>query len=113
MTTSDLFGNTNKDFVKIETELLTNRAQNYLAHYQSSVLQMAHDIDIRRLLSETSRTEDITKSPYFEDVRAMLKSSQESDKENIVSAYVADVDPSVVFDGGTFVSDEGYVLSEK
>ncbi len=43
----------------------------------------------------------------------MLKSSQESDKENIVSAYVADVDPSVVFDGGTFVSDEGYVLSEK
>ena len=113
MTTSDLFGNTNKDFVKIETELLTNRAQNYLAHYQSSVLQMAHDIDIRRLLSETSGTEDITKSPYFEDVRAMLKSSQESDKENIVSAYVADVDPSVVFDGGTFVSDEGYVLSEK
>ena len=113
MTTSDLFGNTNKDFVKIETELLTNRAQNYLAHYQSSVLQMAHDIDVRRLLSETSGTEDITKSPYFEDVRAMLKSSQESDKENIVSAYVADVDPSVVFDGGTFVSDEGYVLSEK
>ena len=113
MTTSDLFGNTNKDFVRIETELLTNRAQNYLAHYQSSVLQMAHDIDIRRLLSETSGTEDITKSPYFEDVRAMLKSSQESDKENIVSAYVADVDPSVVFDGGTFVSDEGYVLSEK
>ena len=113
MTTSDLFGNTNKDFVRIETELLANRAQNYLAHYQSSVLQMAHDIDIRRLLSETSGTEDITKSPYFEDVRAMLKSSQESDKENIVSAYVADVDPSVVFDGGTFVSDEGYVLSEK
>ena len=113
MTTSDLFGNTNKDFVRIETELLTNRAQNYLAHYQSSVLQMAHNIDIRRLLSETSGTEDITKSPYFEDVRAMLKSSQESDKENIVSAYVADVDPSVVFDGGTFVSDEGYVLSEK
>ena len=113
MTTSDLFGNTNKDFVKIETELLTNRAQNYLAHYQSSVLQMAHDIDVRRLLSETSGTEDITKSPYFEDVRAMLKSSQESDKENIVSAYVADVDPSVLFDGGTFVSDEGYVLSEK
>ena len=113
MTTSDLFGNTNKDFVRIETELLTNRAQNYLAHYQSSVLQMAHDIDIRRLLSETSGTEDITKSPYFEDVRAMLKSSQDSDKENIVTAYVADVDPSVVFDGGTFVSDEGYVLSEK
>ena len=51
MTTSDLFGNTNKDFVKIEIEPLTNRAQNYLAHYQSSVLQMAHDIDVRRLLS--------------------------------------------------------------
>lgn len=43
----------------------------------------------------------------------MLKSSQERQKENMVSAYVCDVDPSVVFDGGTFVSDEGYVLSEK
>lgn len=113
ITTSNLFKESNQQFTRIETELLANKAENYLSHYQSSVLQMAHDIDVRRLLSETSGDDNIAASPYFSDVKAMLKDSQEGDSQNIVSAYVADVDPSVVIDGGTYISGDDYVLKEK
>jgi len=113
MTTGRLFKENNQQFAKMETELLANRSENYLAQYQASVLQMAHDVDVKRLLSETSGNDKISESPYFKDVKAMLKSSQEGDSQNIVSSYVADVDPSVVIDGGTYISGADYLLEEK
>lgn len=113
MTTGKLFKENNQQFAKMETELLANRSENYLAQYQASVLQMAHDVDVKRLLSETSGNDKISDSPYFKDVKAMLKSSQEGDSQNIVSSYVADVDPSVVIDGGTYISGADYLLEEK
>lgn len=113
VTTGNLFEESNQQLAKIETELLANKSENYLSHYQSSVLQMAHDINVKNLLIETSGSDDIRESSHFANVKAMLKSSQEGDKENIVSAYVADLDPSVVIDGGTYISGDDYFLEEK
>lgn len=112
-TTGKLFFQNSKDLTQSETNLLASKAENYLSHYQSMVMQMAHNEDVRQLLSKTSKGDDITKSPYFLSSKNMLASTQSKDTENIVSAYVADVDPSVVFDGGNFVSGKEYILSDK
>ena len=112
-TTGKLFFESSKDLTQSQTSLLASQADNYLAHYQSMVMQMAHNEDVRKLLSSTSSGESISKSPYFSSSRNMLAATQSKDTENIVSAYIADIDPSVVFDGGNFVSGKDYVLSEK
>ena len=112
-TTGKLFFESSKDLTQSQTSLLASEADNYLAHYQSMVMQMAHNEDVRKLLSSTSSGESISKSPYFSSSRNMLAATQSKDTENIVSAYIADVDPSVVFDGGNFISGKDYVLSEK
>lgn len=112
-TTSRLFYENNKVLTESDTKLLASNAENYLAHYQSAVMQMAHNEEVRKLLSSVSPGGDISKSPYFASSKSMLKSTQSKDSENIVSAYIADVDPSVVFDGGSFVSGKDYVLKDK
>ena len=112
-TTGKLFFENSKDLTQSETNLLASHAENYLSHYQSMVMQMAHNEDVRKLLSSNSKGDNITKSPYFSSSKNMLASTQSKDKENIVSAYIADVDPSVVFDGGKFVSGKDYILTEK
>ncbi len=112
-TTGKIFFENSKDLTQSETNLLASKAENYLSHYQSMVMQMAHSEDVRKLLSTNSKGDNITKSPYFSSSKNMLASTQSKDTENIVSAYIADVDPSVVFDGGKFVSGKDYILTEK
>ncbi|MGL5255938.1 MAG: methyl-accepting chemotaxis protein [Proteocatella sp.] len=112
-TTGKLFFQSSKDLTQSETNLLASKAENYLSHYQSMVMQMSHNEDVRKLLSTTSKGDDITKSPYFTSSKNMLASTQSKDTENIVTAYIADVDPSVVFDGGNYVSGKDYILSDK
>jgi len=112
-TTSRLFYENNKVLTESDTKLLASNAENYLAHYQSAVIQMAHNEEVRKLLSSVSAGGDISKSPYFASSKSMLTSTQSKDTENIVSAYIADVDPSVVFDGGSFVSGKDYILKDK
>lgn len=112
-TTGKIFFENSKDLTQSETNLLASKAENYLSHYQSMVMQMAHSEDVRKLLSTNSKSDNITKSPYFSSSKNMLASTQSKDAENIVSAYIADVDPSVVFDGGNYVSGKDYILTEK
>lgn len=112
-TTGKLFFQSSKDLTQSETNLLASKAENYLSHYQSMVMQMAHNEDVRKLLSTTSKGDSITKSPYFSSSKNMLASTQSKDTENIVTAYIADVDPSVVFDGGNYISGKDYILSDK
>lgn len=112
-TTGKLFFQSSKDLTQSETNLLASKAENYLSHYQSMVMQMAHNEDVRKLLSTTSSGDNITKSPYFSSSKNMLASTQSKDTENIVTAYIADVNPSVVFDGGNYVSGKDYILSDK
>ncbi|MGB5822832.1 MAG: methyl-accepting chemotaxis protein [Proteocatella sp.] len=112
-TTSKLFYENNKILTESDTKLLASKAENYLAHYQSAVTQMAHNEEVKKLLSTVSAGDDITASSHFNSSKSMLASTQSKDSENIVSAYIADVDPSVVFDGGNFVSGKDYILKDK
>lgn len=97
---------------KLSAERMAAEADSYFKHYISMVQQMARDDSARKLLSETSSRERIKSSEYWKPVHSMLSRTMDSDSQ-LLSAYFADEDANVAFDGKDWVSEPDFVLSER
>lgn len=97
---------------RLSAERVAAEADSYFKHYISMVQQMGRDANAAKLLEETKNRSQLTSVPYFKQVRATMGRTTASDS-NILTAFYADADADVAFDGIDWVSDSDYVLGQK
>lgn len=96
----------------LSADKMTVEADSYFKRYISVAQQMAKDYSGMNLLMTTSSREELKSSQYWPSTYGMLKKTMESDDE-ILSAYYADADTNIAFDGGDWVADPDFRLNER
>lgn len=96
----------------LSAERMTEEADSYFEHYIAVARQMAEDSGAVYLLEETTSKNQLKSSGYWQGTYRMLKRTTDADP-HILSAYYADDDSNTAFDGGGWMSDEDFVLSQR
>lgn len=98
---------------KVSTQKLVSDVNNYFAKYINVAQQMAHDINVEKLLESGADSANAASSPYYMDAKRMLEKTMMADTENILSAFVASSSSDLAFDGVDWHAEAGFDLSEK
>lgn len=97
---------------RLSAEKLVTEADNYFTNYISTVRQFAKDSNAVHLLGETASRDQLKSSPYWQGTYDMLKKTMGADA-NILTAYYADSNANIAFDGGEWIADADFALDQK
>ncbi|MEA4989214.1 MAG: methyl-accepting chemotaxis protein [Anaerovorax sp.] len=111
--TSKTVINDQSHIAKLSTQKLVSDVDNYFTHYVAVTQHMSLDSNVQSLLETVTEKSQLTASSYWQGSYQMLKKTMDGDTENILSAYVADVDAKLGFDGGDWVSDDDFDLTQR
>ncbi|WP_394522442.1 methyl-accepting chemotaxis protein [Lacrimispora sp. JR3] len=96
----------------LSAEKMTAEADNYFEKYITLVQQLARDHSAKNLLTTLKSGDDIKSSQYWPSTYGMLNKTIGSDTD-ILSAYYADADTNIAFDGGDWISAPDFNLNQK
>lgn len=91
--------------ISAESGQAANRISEYFTKYMEVTNQLAANEGLREMLAEVKSGDDITKSAYFDMVRATMTNASNTDPDNILVSWIADVDSSRCVED----ADSGYV----
>lgn len=104
----------NEKVISLESnKRITSQVDNYFSKYLYIVQQIARDENVVGILSSKVERDDRTTSPYFEGTNKMLVNTTNTDKENILSLYVASGSTNLAFDGSGWVGDKDFDLTTR
>lgn len=112
-----MIGNTSLSAQKDELELQSAGAsyqmETFFKKYSTIVDQMAMNPDIINLVEGTKAGDDITKAPMYKEVFSDLQKDQEYDGDNILAAWVGDIDANVLTQSDGYTSDDTFEITER
>ncbi|WP_324824414.1 methyl-accepting chemotaxis protein [Sinanaerobacter sp. ZZT-01] len=111
--TSRTVTNDQSHIARLSTQKLVSDVDNYFTHYVAVAQHMSLDSNLQYLLTSVSNKSQLKTSPHWDGSYHMLKKTMDGDTENILSAFVADLDGKFGFDGGDWISDDGFDLEQK
>ena len=94
-----------------ESNAATNQLIGFLAPYSKSTEQLAVNPEVKHLMTETKAGDDIRKAEKMDTVTENLLGLAETDPENIMAAWIADLDASVFLQSDGFTSEEGWDIT--
>lgn len=98
---------------KISTDNIVGNVNNYFTTYISMVQQISRDENVIKILSSGLDRTQFSESPYYKSSYNMLAKTTATDSENILSLFLASSRANLSFDGGDWVGDQDFNLSEK
>lgn len=102
-----------ESYMKSQVDGLATNAEMFFKRYQTMVETMATDQNVVNLMRTAKAGDDITKSPYFQDVYKMLVRTQKMEADSILTTYVADIDANVLFDSDLWISGDDYDVTTR
>ncbi|MBN7774341.1 methyl-accepting chemotaxis protein [Clostridium aminobutyricum] len=104
----------NEEYISaLSTEAVAGDMDQYFEKYLTIAQQMAVDSGVSGILSDGVTSQNFKANDKYAGVYKTLKQTMDSDPENILSAYIAAINSDLAFDGGDWVADPGFNLSEK
>jgi methyl-accepting chemotaxis protein len=100
------------NIASLSAERMTVEADSYFKRYITIAQQLAKDYSGMNLLMTTSSSDDLKSSQYWPSTYGVLKKTMGSDDE-ILSAYYADADTNIAFDGGDWIADSDFDLNQR
>lgn len=100
-----------KSELMLESESAANSIAGYFEKYEKEVKAVALNSEIIQVLSNTKAGDDILKTEGMDGVRDYLVSIAASDKENLLAAWIADMDASVISQSDGFTSQPGWDIT--
>jgi methyl-accepting chemotaxis protein len=85
----------------------------FFIQYQKIAETLAANPDIQKLFKEVGKETLITSPEVFADVKANLINAQEMDSENILSAWVADIDSSQLTQSDGYTSGADWDVTKR
>lgn len=100
-----------KSELTLESEAAEHELSGFLSQYSKIAAQLAVNPDIRKVLSITKPGDDITQTEGMDDVREYLANVVNTDPENYMTSWIADLDASVLTQSDNFTSEEGWDIT--
>jgi Methyl-accepting chemotaxis protein len=105
---------------QLQTEELTDKSQaasyqigQYFSKYEEVANQMTTNTQFQSLFEKTTPGTKISSAEGFYDVKRTLSNVKQSDAENIVVAWIADIDSSQLFQSDGYLSEADYQVKER
>lgn len=100
-----------KTQLTLESEASANQLAGFFEQYEKEVETLAVNPQIRAVLSETKAGDDILKAKDMGDVETYLVNTAAADEENLMAAWIADLDASVITQSDGFTSGDGWDIT--
>lgn len=112
-TVNSRFTENEKNILYETAQGVSKEAELFFERYVTIVQQMAQDKNIQNFLVSVKHREDILSNENFSIVRNTLIDTQKTQKDVILSAYIAEANPSYYVDDLSGVSDTSFDLSTR
>lgn len=99
----------------LQSVAASNQLAGFFERYSSESAQLSVNPEIKHVLTETKQGDDIQKTDKMDTVRQNLLNVVEHDSENIMAAWIADMDSSALTqsDGYTSGLDDGWDITKR
>jgi len=112
-TVNSRFTENEKTILQETSQSVSKEAKIFFEKYVTIVQQMAQDKNIQSFLISVRNREDILSNDKFTIVRNTLIDTQKTQKEVILSAYIAEANPSYYVDDLSGLSDTDFDLKTR
>lgn len=102
----------NQTELTLQSQAVSYQLADYFNQYTRVTDQMALDHDFEELLEENVKGDDITKAERYAEVLHNMENIADSD-ENIMAAWVGDIDASVLTQSDGYTSPDGWDITER
>lgn len=97
----------------LESNAAANQLTGFLEQYIRGVEQLAANPEIKDVMTETTTGDDILQAKNMDTVRENLLNIANTDSENILSVWIADLDASVLTQSDGFTTAEGWDVTSR
>lgn len=97
----------------LESQSAANQLTGFLEQYMKGVEQLSVNPEIKNVLEETKAGDDITQASKMDTVRDNLLRIVNTDSENIMSVWIADLDASVLTQSDGFTTADGWDVTTR
>lgn len=97
----------------LQSESAANQLTGFLEGYISEVEDISVNPEIIHVMTETKAGDDILKAEKMDTVRENIERIANTDTENILSVWIADIDASVLTQSDGFTSGEGWDITTR
>ncbi len=97
----------------LESESAANQLADYFDPYMKVAEQMAVNPQIQKLLLDTKSGDSLIKQDGYATVFQNMVNIAGTDKENIMAAWIADIDANMVTQSDEFTSGEGWEFYDR
>ena len=112
-----MIGNISLSSQKNELELQSKSAGNELGtffkKYTTIVDQMALNPDIQDIMTDTKKGDSIKDAELYKEVFAELQADQAYDSDNILAAWIGDIDANVLTQSDGYTSDSSFDITSR
>lgn len=95
----------------LESQSASNELTGFLEQYIKISQQLAVNPEIRDVLSETKPGDNILEHEKMDAVREYLKNVVQTDPDNFMASWIADLDTSVLTQSDDFTSEDGWDIT--
>lgn len=97
----------------LESNAAANQLTGFLQQYIKGVEQLAVNPQVKDVMTETTAGDDILQAKNMDTVRENLLSIANTDSENILSVWIADLDASVLTQSDGFTTGDGWDVTSR
>ena len=102
-----------KDELELQSKAASYQLETFFKKYTTTAEQMALNPDIRQILTETKSGDSIKEATLYQDVFKELQSHQATDSENILAAWIGDIDANVLTQSDGYTSDSSFDITQR
>lgn len=102
-----------KDELELQSKAAAYQLETFFKKYTTTVEQMALNPDIQEILTETKAGDSITDAALYQDVFQELQKHQATDSENILAAWIGDIDANVLTQSDGYTSDSSFDITQR
>ena len=100
-----------KDELELQSKAAAYQLETFFKKYTTTVEQMALNPDIREILTKSG--DSIKEATLYQDVFKELQSHQATDSENILAAWIGDIDANVLTQSDGYTSDSSFDITQR
>ncbi len=94
-----------------ESNAAANQITGFLEQYTKSVKQLAQNPEIKEVMNEIKPGDDIRQAKKMDTVMKNLVNIANTDAENVMAAWISDLDASALTQSDGFTSEEGWDIT--
>lgn len=94
-----------------ESNAAANQLTGFLQQYIKNVEQLAVNPEVKQVLSQTKAGDDIRQAEKMDTVMQNLVGIANTDTENVMAAWISDLDASALTQSDGFTSEEGWDIT--